>query len=226
MLLVRHRERFSGRVLELGSGAGRVSGYLAELGASFHGIDVSTRMVEYCRARYPSGTFEVRDLRDLESFDDGAFDLVFAGYNILDVLEDAERRRVLAELHRIVAEGGTIVISTHNRASIPRIRPAGRIELTPDPFRLARRLAGAVLSIYHRRRLAGFERDEPSYAIRNDEAHRYRLLHYYIGRDEQERQLAEAGFALLECLDEDGRLVRPGEAAELSSELHYLATRT
>jgi SAM-dependent methyltransferase len=225
MLLVRHRDRFAGRVLELGAGAGRVSGYLADLGASFHGIDLSPRMVEYCRLRYPSGTFEIRDLRNLHSFGDETFDLVFAGYNVLDVLDDAERRRVLGELHRIVAEGGAIVMSTHNRASIPRIRPPGRIDLTLDPLRLARRVAGTVLSIYNRRRLVGFERDEASYAIRNDEAHWYRLLHYYIGRDEQDCQLAESGFMLLECLDEEGRVVPPGEAAEHSSELHYLAIR-
>jgi len=225
MLLVRHRERFTGRILELGVGAGRVSGYLIDLGESFHGIDISPRMVEHCRARYPGGTFETRDLRELDVFGDGSFDLVFAGYNVLDIVGDDERRRVLGEIRRILAEGGALALSTHNRA-VAAGPPPGRIAPTRDPLRLAYRTLGAVLSLRNRRRLAPLEREEPSYAIRNDAAHWYRLLHYYIGRDEQERQLAEAGFALIECLDADGRPVPAGEPAAASSELHYLSIRS
>jgi SAM-dependent methyltransferase len=223
MLLVRHRERFSGRILELGAGAGRVSGYLIELGQSFHGIDLSPRMVEHAQERYPGGTFEVRDLRDLASFGDESFDLVFAGFNVLDVLDDAERRRVLGEITRVLAAGGTLAMSSHNRAAAASIQAPGRVELTKDPLRLAYRVLGVVASIRNRRRLARFERDEATYAIRNDAAHRYRLLHYYIGRDDQERQLEEAGLTLLECLDEQGRAVPVGEAAPGSAELHYVA---
>jgi hypothetical protein len=84
----------------------------------------------------------------------------------------------------------------------------------------------AALSIYNHRRLAPLERNEERYAIVNDPAHGYRLLHYYIDRDEQERQLAEEDFELLECLDESGHVVRVGEPAAFSSELHYLARRT
>ncbi len=223
MLLVRHRERFAGRILELGAGAGRISGYLIDLASSYHGIDLSPRMVENVRARYPDGTFEVRDLRDLATFTDGSFDLVFAGYNVLDVLDDVERRRVLGEIHRILAPSGALVMSSHNRASSAASSSPARVELTANPLRLAYRVVGAAASVRNRRRLAGFEREEASYAIRNDAAHWYRLLHYYIGRDEQERQLAEVGFTLLDCLDEDGRSVPAGEPAATSSELHYLA---
>jgi hypothetical protein len=67
------------------------------------------------------------------------------------------------------------------------------------------------------------QRTAPDHAILVDEAHDYTLLHYYISRDAQERQLAEAGFELLECLDIDGRPVPPGTDAEGSSELQYVA---
>jgi SAM-dependent methyltransferase len=224
MLLVRHRPLFEHRVLELGVGAGRVSGYLIDLAQSFHGIDISPRMVEYCRARYPAGTFEVRDLRHLDAFETGSFDLVFAGYNLLDVLDDVERRRTLRELNRILASEGVLAMSTHNRAAIPSIPPPGHIERA-DPLRTAYRAVVAALSIYNHRRLAPLERDEERYAIVNDPAHGYRLLHYYIDRDEQERQLAEEDFELLECLDESGHVVPVGEPAASSSELHYLARR-
>jgi SAM-dependent methyltransferase len=224
-LLERHRGRFAGRILELGAGAGRVSGHLIELGESFQGIDISPRMVEHCRAQYARGTFDIGDLRDLGGFADGSFDVVFAGYNVLDVLDDDERRRALGEIRRILADGGALAFSTHNRAA-PAAPAPGRIGFTPNPVRLAYRVVGTLASVRNRRRLAPLEREEPAYALRNDAAHWYRLLHYYIGRDEQERQLAEAGFALVECLDEDGRTVPPGEAAAGSSELHYLAIRS
>lgn len=226
MLLVRHRALFERRVLELGVGAGRVSGYLVDLAQSFHGIDLSPRMVEYCRARYPAGTFEVRDLRNLGSFGDASFDLVFAGYNLLDVLDDSERRRTLRELNRILTPNGALAMSTHNRAAIPSIPRPGHVERAGDPLRTAYRAAVAAFSIYNHRRLARLERDEERYAIVNDPAHGYRLLHYYIEHAEQERQLEETGFELLECLDEDGRVVARGDAAAPSAELHYLALRS
>lgn len=224
-LLDRHRARFTGRVLELGTGAGRVSGHLIDLARSFHGIDLSPRMVQYAQAHYPGGTFEVRDLRDLEPFADGSFDLVFAGANVLDVLGDAERRRVLAALHRLLAPGGALVMSSHNRAAERAIPRPGQLEWTARPLLLAYRLVRAAAEVRNHRRLASLEREAETHAIRNDSAHWYRLLHYYIERDEQERQFAEAGFTLVECLDEDGRVVPPGEAAAGSSELHYLALR-
>lgn len=226
MLLVRHRALFEQRVLELGVGAGRVSGYLVDLAQAFHGIDISPRMVEYCRGRYPGGAFEVRDLHDLEAFGDGSFELVFAGFNVLDVLDDVERRRALREIRRILPPGGSLVMSTHNRAAIARMPRPGHVTRSSDPLRTAYRAAAAAVSMYNHRRVARFERHEKTYAIVNDSAHRHRLLHYYIDREEQGRQFAREGFELIECLDRDGRIVGSGDPAAESSELHYLARRS
>src|SRR5437868_1444323 len=64
-LLVRYRDELRGRVLELGCGAGRLTGYVVDLAETAVGLDVSPAMVDYCRAHYPEGRFEVGDLRDL-----------------------------------------------------------------------------------------------------------------------------------------------------------------
>jgi hypothetical protein len=74
----------------------------------------------------------------------------------------------------------------------------------------------------NRRRLARLERRVADHAIINDEAHDFGLLHYYIGRDAQERQLSELGYELVECLDVDGRPVEKG-ARGIGSSLHYVA---
>ena len=73
MLLVKYREELKRRVLELGCGAGRVIGYVIALGGEVKGIDVSERMVEYCRHAYPSGSFSQGDMRELSALEPGAF---------------------------------------------------------------------------------------------------------------------------------------------------------
>jgi SAM-dependent methyltransferase len=159
------------------------------------------------------------DIRDLSGFAAGSFDAIVAGYNLLDVLSDADRRRALTDLRRMLVAGGLLVFSTHNRDVGPD-RPidrwrAGRIEFVRLALRAPRWLP-------NRRRLRSQQREEPGYAVFNDSSHDYGALHYYITRDEQERQLTQAGFTLLECLDVDGFVVKAGDRST-SSELHFLA---
>jgi SAM-dependent methyltransferase len=222
ILLVRHRDALSGRVLELGCGAGRLTGYLGQLAAQVRGIDVSPAMLEYCRQHYPEVTVEQRDLRDLGGFDTGSFDAVVGGFNVIDVLSHDDRLRLLAELHRIVAPGGMVVLSSHNRAAAGHIKDPMSLRHR-GVLRAARTLARLPRWLSNRRRLLPFEREESGYAILNDASHDFAALHYYITRDAQERQLAVHGFQLLECLDGEGRPVPPGAQATESSELHYVA---
>ena len=118
-LLDRYRDALAGRVLELGCGAGRLTGHLCELAQIVHGVDISPAMVAYCRQTYPRGTFSEGDLRDLSRFESGSFDVVVAPFNVLDVLGDAERRRVLKEIRRILDSGGLLIMSSHNRGYAP-----------------------------------------------------------------------------------------------------------
>jgi SAM-dependent methyltransferase len=221
MILVRYRDAFAGRVLELGCGGGRLSGYLLELAQEFHGVDISATMVAHCRRAYPAGVFEVRDLRDLSHYPDGRFDLVFASYNVLDELE---RRRVLADIHRIIADAGLLVMSSHNLAYAPSI-PKPTAVRAPDPLRGARELLRVPRRVRNHRRLRVLQRVGSDHAILIDEAHDFAILHYYVDRDAQERQLAHVGFELLACVDLEGRPVGAGETAANAPELHYVARR-
>jgi SAM-dependent methyltransferase len=224
MLLVRYREALSGRVLELGCGGGRLSGYLLDLARDFHGLDISQAMLSHCRRIYPRGTFEQGDLRDLSHYDDGAFDVVFASFNVLDILDDAERRRVLGEIHRMLAGDGLLMMSSHNLAYAPRI-PKPTHLYSRNPLRVARATPRLLRSVRNQRRSLPLQHTESDHAILIDDAHDYSVLHYYIERDVQERQLAELGFELLDCLDLDGQKVQAGEQAPLHPELHYVARR-
>jgi len=66
MLLIRYREALSGRVLELGCGAGRVTGYLAELASHAHGLVHLARDGRVLPQQVPAGELQpARPVRPL-----------------------------------------------------------------------------------------------------------------------------------------------------------------
>ena len=221
-MLVRHREDFAGRVLELGCGAGRIAGYLVELAAEAHGLDLSAHMVAECRRRYPAGTFDTGDMRDLSRFADASLDAVVAGNNVLDVFADPERRATLREMRRVLAPGGLLAMSSHNRAYLPRVRPPTGVRRS-DPLRLLYDLINVPRRVVRHRQLRALQQTAPDYAIVSDGSHEFTLVHYYIAPQAQVRQLEEEGFAVLGVADLDGRALAPGDTAPGCSELHYFA---
>ncbi len=231
VILARYREQITGRVLDVGCGAGRILGYLCQLGGQVHGFDLSAAMVGYCRKAYPDANVWVGDLGALGDTVQGSFDCVLAACNVLDVFDDHSRRRVLKELREHIAPGGLLVFSSHNlahldaqdgtRPSLRRITQlAKHLNRPPGALtRAARRVPGRIRN---RRRLAALQARGADYAIINDAAHDYGMLLYYIRCEDQQRQLAEVGFEVLECLDAEGGGVKPGEAGH-GPWLHYVA---
>jgi SAM-dependent methyltransferase len=223
-MLIRYRADLAGRVLELGCGAGRITGYLVQLAGEAYGIDISSEMIRLCRERYPAGTFVEGDMLDLSAHEDGSFAAAIAGFNILDVFDDHDRRLVLQEVRRVLAPGGLFIMSSHNRAYLPLVRGPARPR-TSDPLRFGYDLVRAPRRIRRHRRLASLQRDEPDYAMVSDGTHEFSFVHYYVSREAQVRQLEQEGFEPLECLDLEGNVLAPGETAPSCPELHYIARR-
>jgi 2-polyprenyl-3-methyl-5-hydroxy-6-metoxy-1,4-benzoquinol methylase len=231
MILLRYREQLSRRVLEIGCGAGRILGYLVALGGEVHGIDVSVAMVEYCRRSYSTAHISVADLGQVRASATGRFDAILAADNVIDVLDDAERRRILADLRAMLVPNGLLIFSSHNLghgpgdhagpAPHPRLARLGKV-LDRNPSSAVRDVPRVLRRIRNRRRLAPLQYRASDHAVLNDSAHDYALLHYYIRRQDQERQLAETGFELLESLELDGTVVAAGEDGR-STSLYYLA---
>jgi SAM-dependent methyltransferase len=96
------------RVLDVGCGAGQVVGKLTEAGYEAHGVDVSEPNIE--RARRFSDRCQCYDGRRLP-FDNGHFASVGA-LNVLEHVEEPEA--FIAELVRVTAPGGRLVISSPN----------------------------------------------------------------------------------------------------------------
>jgi SAM-dependent methyltransferase len=179
-------------------------------------------MVAACALACPGADVHEGDLRDLSRYPLAAYDAIWAGYNIVDILDDAERGAFLASLRERLAPGGRLVFSSHNLAAVRSRR--GPLALVTGG---ARQRAYALLRLPRRarnhRQTAPFEYRAEAHAVRADEENDFAGLHYYVGRDEQERQLGARGFALEECRDLEGALVEPGARAAASPELHYVA---
>ncbi len=222
--LIRYRDQLGGRTLELGCGAGRLTGYLIDLSKEVHGIDISPRMVAHCQQAYPSATFTTMDLREISSFGADSFDTVIATYNVLSVLGDSERRRVLGAVLKLLSPGGLLMMSAHNLAFVPKLRDPTDLK-GRNIVRSFGRLALMPVRLRNRRALLAQQRFGSDHAVINDDALNYRLLHYYISRDAQERQLNEAGFEFVECLDHEGARVNAGETAADWVELYYVARK-
>jgi SAM-dependent methyltransferase len=97
-----------GRALDVGCGAGQVVARLTEAGYEAYGVDVSEPNIE--RARKFSSRCQFYDGRHLP-FADNFFDSAGA-LNVLEHVEEPEA--FIAEIVRVVAPGGKVIISSPN----------------------------------------------------------------------------------------------------------------
>jgi SAM-dependent methyltransferase len=228
-ILVRYGPQLTGRVLDLGCGGGRVLSYLVRIGADAYGLDISAAMVEHCRRTIPGAKVILGDVASLKEHVTGRFDAILAPDNLLDVFSDAERRLVLGQIHELLEPDGILIFSSHDLAHIdePRTARAARGSMlrrlvTSSPVELVRGVVGRFVAVRNRRRLAPLQERHADHAIVNDPSHNYSLLHYYIRRDDEERQLNELGYDLIECLDTEGNTVPAGGSGRVDY-LHYVA---
>jgi ubiquinone/menaquinone biosynthesis C-methylase UbiE len=137
------------RVLDVGTGPGRIARELAERHPHWtvDGIDLDPAMIAYARTRDPSSTvtFTVGDVADMP-YPDDSFDLVVSSmsqHHWTDV------ERALADLRRVLSPGGRLWIYDV-RFVLRRATRAARMSFGPGAVRAERvraiyaRLEGAV----------------------------------------------------------------------------------
>ncbi len=106
------------RILDLAAGTGTSSASLARSGAHVVAADFSPGMIEVGRrqqAGVPNIEFLVADGMDLP-FDDDSFDAVTISFGLRNIVDP---RKALAELYRVTAPGGRIVICEFSKPAKP-----------------------------------------------------------------------------------------------------------
>jgi uncharacterized protein YceH (UPF0502 family) len=105
-------------VVDVGSGPGHVTAYLADGGADATGIDLSPAMVDQARRRFPALTFEVGDLRRLTRPATSPGWAAVLGWYSLIHLAASELPDAVAALVRPLAPGGWLVLGMHAGAEV------------------------------------------------------------------------------------------------------------
>ncbi len=145
------------RALDLGSGTGRNSVYLAEQGAQVTGYEFSpTALAMAKKAAEGSGLpldYHLRSIGEPFPLPDGSMDIV------LDVtssnsLSDAERTVCLAEISRVLAPGGTLFLRALSLEGDAHAKELVKRVPGPDPDTYIHPDLGIVEKVFSRESLA------------------------------------------------------------------------
>ena len=116
-----HAARLVGRelssfneILDFGCGSARVLRHFGDLPASCHlyGTDLDPEAIAWCRRAIPFASFETNDAAPPLPFPSASFDLIYA-VSVFTHLDEDLQKAWLAELHRVAAPGGHLLLTTH-----------------------------------------------------------------------------------------------------------------
>ena len=114
-ILAAGRAPTTGRLLEMGCGAGNMSIWLARRGYEVYGVDIAPSAIQWAlengRAANSAAKFSVGDVCDLAGFADASFDFVLDGH-CLHCIIGADRGRFLATALRLLRPGGYFLVDT------------------------------------------------------------------------------------------------------------------
>ncbi len=101
------------RILDAGSGTGRVGAELARRGHDVVGIDLDPTLVAYAERTSPGPRWIVGDLAEscelLGEESIASFDVIVAAGNVVSFIAEGDRRRVLENFAKLVRPGGRVV---------------------------------------------------------------------------------------------------------------------
>ncbi|MEV6285708.1 class I SAM-dependent methyltransferase [Kribbella sp. NPDC051770] len=118
-----------GPVLDVGCGPGDVTAYLAERGLDVRGVDLSPRMIEHARRRYPDQRFAVASATDL-GLPDSSLGGILGWWSLFN-LPRATLAQVLESFARALVPGGHVILGLHQGdGEIHRTEAYGGVPVT------------------------------------------------------------------------------------------------
>lgn len=108
------------RVWDIGCGPGHVTAFLAGLGLTASGVDLSDGMLTQARARHPHLEFSQGSMTALPARD-ASFDGLVSFYSLIHMIDDADVRTALAEFRRVLADGGLLLLAVHVGSEIQHL---------------------------------------------------------------------------------------------------------
>jgi 2-polyprenyl-3-methyl-5-hydroxy-6-metoxy-1,4-benzoquinol methylase len=171
-----------GSILELGCGTGRITRPLVALGHEVVAVDESAEMI----ARITEAETVCSTIEDLRL--DRRFDLVLLMSYLINVPDDAVRRRMLATCAYHVKPGGTVLLQQHDRASFAED--------------VVRENENRRLVISDTRQLPGDRQSATMTHTIDGRTWSQQILVQNLTEEQLRNQLAEVGLRLVEHLDE------------------------
>lgn len=121
-----HLERCLGKlqgkkILEVGSGTGQTSAYLASKGAQIHLLDISKKSLDFSKKYFDSMKLRVKlyhqNAFNME-FSSESFDYVWNG-GVIEHFNDNEKILLIKKMWKLVKPGGKLLITVPNSHDIP-----------------------------------------------------------------------------------------------------------
>ncbi len=101
------------RVLDLGCGNGRFYQVMKDKNIDYIGVDISEKLIEIAKKRFPKAKFQVADALNLP-FPDNYFDKVFSIAVLHHIPSKEFRLQSLKEARRVLKPGGLLILTVWN----------------------------------------------------------------------------------------------------------------
>lgn len=143
-------------VLDFGCGCGRSTRFLQGMARlEVHGSDVNENLVRWCQQNLSAVGTALNDVDPPLPFAAGKFDFIYS-LSIFSHLSEPSMQRWLAELARVTADNGVVLLTTHG---LPAIRTISQSQQHRDMFRMSSDVAENLLANFDDRKFVHFPYD-------------------------------------------------------------------
>ncbi len=109
------------RILDLGCGNGRVYEFFKDYGITYYGLDISEKLINIAKKKYPEPNFKVGNMINLP-YENNFFDTVWMIASFHHLRDKKERIQTLKEIKRVLKENGILIITVWNLYQIKYLK--------------------------------------------------------------------------------------------------------